>query len=107
MPGLSDPQNIPKASAALKLLQMLRDESHRFAITYHRKLRQKRTLTSELDGIPGVGPSRRKALLRHFGSVKRIREATVEAVTEVEGVSAKLAETIHSALNSKAPVGTD
>ncbi|MCY3680041.1 MAG: excinuclease ABC subunit UvrC [Gemmatimonadetes bacterium] len=94
LPGLSDPQNIPKSSSSLKLLQMLRDESHRFAIAYHRKLRDKRTLTSELDEIPGVGPSRRVALLKHFGSVKRIREAEVEEVAEVEGVGMRLAEVI-------------
>lgn len=94
VPGLSDPQNIPKTSSALKLLQMLRDESHRFAIEYHRKLRDKRTLTSELDEIPGVGPSRRIALLKHFGSVKRIREAGVEEVAEVDGVGLRLAEVI-------------
>ena len=94
VPGLSEPQNIPKSSSSLKLLQMLRDESHRFAIAYHRKLRQKRTLTSELDEIPGVGPSRRVALLKHFGSVKRIREAGVEEVAEVDGVGVRLAEVI-------------
>ena len=94
LPGLSNAQNIPKTSSSLKLLQMLRDESHRFAIAYHRKLRQKRTLTSELDDIPGVGPSRRKALLKHFGSVKRVREAAVEDVAQVNGVSLKLATAI-------------
>ena len=94
LPGLSAPQNIPKTSSSLKLLQMLRDESHRFAIAYHRKLRQKRTLTSELDEIPGVGPSRRVALLKHFGSVKRIREAGVEEVAKVDGVGVRLAEVI-------------
>ena len=94
LPGLSDPQNIPKTSSALKLLQMLRDESHRFAIAYHRKLRDKRTLTSELDEIPGVGPSRRVALLKYFGSVKRIREAEVEEVAKVDGVGLRLAEVI-------------
>ena len=94
LPGLSDPQNIPKTSSALKLLQMLRDESHRFAIAYHRKLRDKRTLTSELDEIPGVGPSRRIALLKYFGSVKRIREAEVEEVAKVDGVGLRLAEVI-------------
>ena len=99
LPGLSNAQNIPKTSSSLKLLQMLRDESHRFAIAYHRKLRQKRTLTSELDDIPGVGPSRRKALLKHFGSVKRIREATVEDVARVKGVSLKLATAICEGLN--------
>lgn len=94
LPGLSDPQNIPKTSSSLKLLQMLRDESHRFAIAYHRKLRDKRTLTSELDEIPGVGPSRRIALLKHFGSVKRIREAKVEEVAKVDGVGLRLAKVI-------------
>ncbi len=94
LPGLSNAQNIPKTSSSLKLLQMLRDESHRFAIAYHRKLLQKRTLTSELDDIPGVGPSRRKALLKHFGSVKRVREAAVEDVAQVNGVSLKLATAI-------------
>ena len=98
LPGLSNAQNIPKTSSSLKLLQMLRDESHRFAIAHHRKLRQKRTLTSELDDIPGVGPSRRKALLKHFGSVKRVREATVEDVAQVKGVSLKLATAICSGL---------
>ena len=102
LPGLSDPQNIPKTSSSLKLLQMLRDESHRFAIAYHRKLRQKRTLTSELDEIPGVGPSRRVALLKHFGSVKRIREAEVEEVAEVEGVGPRLAEVICEGLKVSA-----
>ena len=98
LPGLSNVQNIPKTSSSLKLLQMLRDESHRFAIAHHRKLRQKRTLTSELDDIPGVGPSRRKALLKHFGSVKRVREATVEDVAQVKGVSLKLATAICAGL---------
>lgn len=98
LPGLSNAQNIPKTSSSLKLLQMLRDESHRFAIVHHRKLRQKRTLTSELDEIPGVGPSRRKALLKHFGSVKRVREATVEDVAQVKGVSLKLATAICAGL---------
>ena len=107
LPGLSDPQNIPKTSASLRLLQGLRDESHRFAITYHRKLRQKRTLTSELDDIPGVGPSRRKALLRHFGSLKRIREASVETIAAVEGISPKLAIEIHTTLHQNPPIDPD
>lgn len=97
-PGLSAPQNIPKSSASLRLLQGLRDESHRFAITYHRKLRQKRTLTSELDDIPGIGPSRRKTLLRHFGSLKKVREASAEDLAAVDGISEKLAGEIHGAL---------
>ena len=98
LPGHSDPQNIPKTSSSLRLLQALRDESHRFAVTYHRKLRQRRTLTSELDGIEGIGPARRRALLRHFGSVKRIRASSVEDVAAVEGIGPKLAEQIQEAL---------
>jgi excinuclease ABC subunit C len=98
VPGNPDPQNIPKTSSSLRLLRAIRDESHRFAVTYHRKVRKKRTLASELDGIKGVGPARRQALLRHFGSVKRIREADVDAVAAVEGVGSRLAEQIHEAL---------
>lgn len=100
-PGLSAPQNIPKSSASLRLLQGLRDESHRFAITYHRKLRQKRTLTSELDEIPGIGPTRRKTLLRHFGSLKKVREASAEDIAAVDGISEKLAGEIYGALQGK------
>ncbi len=98
LPGHSDPQNIPKTSSSIRLLQALRDESHRFAVTYHRKLRQRRTLGSELDEIEGVGPARRKALLRHFGSVKRIRETDAAAVAGVEGIGTKLAGQILTAL---------
>ena len=101
-PGLSDPQNIPKTSASLRLLQGLRDESHRFAITYHRKLRQKRTLTSELDEIAGVGPNRRKILLRHFGSLKKVKEASVADLAGVNGISEKLAGEIYGALHKEA-----
>lgn len=103
LPGHSDPQNIPKSSSSLRLLQALRDESHRFAITYHRKLREKRTLTSELDDIGGVGPARRKTLLRHFGSVKRIREASVADIAAVEGIGEKLAAQISAALAPHEP----
>ena len=94
LPSHSDPQNIPKASAALKLLQAVRDESHRFAVTYHRKLRQKRTLASRLDELDGVGPARRKAMLAHFGSMKKIREAAASELAAVEGIGPKLAEQI-------------
>ena len=105
LPGYSEAQNIPKTSSSLKLLQGLRDESHRFAVTFHRKLRQKRTLTSELDDIEGVGPSRRKTLLKYFGSVKRIREAAVDKIADVEGIGPKLAVEIHSALNGPTESG--
>ena len=101
LPGHSDPQNIPKTSSSLRLLQALRDESHRFAVTYHRKLRQKRTLTSELDAVEGIGPARRRALLRHFGSVKRVREGSLEEVAAVEGIGPKLAVQIQAALKGE------
>jgi excinuclease ABC subunit C len=73
-------------SAELYLLVRLRDEAHRFAIEFHRKLRRARTLRSGLDEIPGIGALRRKALLRHFGSLRKVREATLEELARVEGV---------------------
>ena len=90
-PGQSDPVLLPRASASLRMLQVLRDEAHRFAVNYHRKLRGKRTLTSGLDSVPGIGPKRRQALLREFGSVRRLREADVEQIASVKGFSLKLA----------------
>ena len=101
LPGHSDPQNIPKTSSSLRLLQALRDESHRFALTYHRKLRKRRTFTSELDDIAGVGPARRRALLRHFSSLKRVKEAAAEEMAAVEGIGPKLAQQIHDALSAE------
>ncbi len=92
LPGMSDPQNIPKRSSGLKLLQQIRDESHRFAITYHRKLRSKRTLQSPLDEIPGIGPTRKNRLLKAFGSLKKIRQATPEELRE----KGKLPESVAS-----------
>jgi excinuclease ABC subunit C len=74
LPGRNDPVRIPRDSEALYLLQQVRDEAHRFAITYHRQLRGKKMTTSVLDSVPGLGPTRRKRLLKEFGSVKRIRE---------------------------------
>jgi len=94
LPGLSDPQSISKSSPGLKLLMQIRDEAHRFAIQYHRKLRGKRTVSSELDEIKGVGEVRKRALLKHFGSLEKIKEASVEQLSEVEGISRSLAEEI-------------
>lgn len=94
VPGASDPQNIPKTSSGLKLLQHIRDEAHRFAVTYHRTLRRKRTIQSAVDAIPGVGPARRRALIKHFGSVSSLREATVDEIELVEGISHDLAKKI-------------
>ena len=99
IPGEDFPVIFPRTSAALYMLQYVRDESHRFAITAHRKRRAKTQQRSVLDEIPGVGPSRQKALLRRFGSVKKIREATVGAIAEVPGIGDTLAQTIFDALN--------
>jgi len=89
-------------SNALFLLQRVRDEAHRFAVSYHRTLRRKTQLRSVLDGIPGVGAERRRNLLRHFGSVKRVREAAAEDLATVAGISATLAARIRAALDATA-----
>ncbi len=91
----SDPLMIPKGSASLRLLQRIRDEAHRFAVEYHRKLRKKRTIKSELDQIPGVGPARRKVLLKHFGSVEKIKQARLEKLLQIEGINKRVAENVY------------
>jgi excinuclease ABC subunit C len=78
----------------LKLLQQIRDEAHRFAVTYHRTLRKKRTLHSELDNIEGIGDVRRKALVKYFGSVSAIRDAQVDEIAMVPGINAAVANKI-------------
>ena len=94
LPGRSDPIILSRSSDALHLLQHLRDEAHRFAIAGHRKKRAARTRTSALDGVPGLGPAKRKALLRRMGSVKRIRAASAEELSEVPGIGPVLAEAV-------------
>lgn len=86
LPGEEYPTVLPRTSEGLYLLQRVRDEAHRFAITFHRQRRSKAMTTSVLDDVPGLGPTRRKALLRHFGSVKRLRAADVEEVAAVPGL---------------------
>lgn len=98
LPGRKNPVVLRRNSSALFLLQRVRDEAHRFAITYHRALRRKERLRSLLDAIPGIGATRRKRLLRHFGSVRRMRDATVAQLAEVSGISTALAESIERAL---------
>jgi excinuclease ABC subunit C len=98
LPGRKNPVLLKRNSSALFLLQRVRDEAHRFAIGYHRGLRRKERLQSALDSIPGIGSERRKRLLRHFGSVQRVREATVEALAKVHGISPALAAEIKKAL---------
>lgn len=100
LPGQSDSLTIPKSSPALILLKRIRDEAHRFAISYNRKVRGKRTIISELDAITGIGPGRRQALLSHFGSVERIRQASVDELTNVRGISTAIAEKILGQLRS-------
>jgi excinuclease ABC subunit C len=99
LPNRSDPILIPRSSEALYLLQQIRDEAHRFALQYHRLRRGKRMTQSALDGIPGLGQVRRKKLLKHFGSVKRMREATLEELTAVPGVTRPVAEALYLSLH--------
>jgi excinuclease ABC subunit C len=92
LPGQAEPILLPATSQGLYLVQRIRDEAHRFAITYHRNVRAKSSIASQLDEIPGIGPRRKKDLLRRFGSVKGIRQAPLEDIAAVPGFSAKLAE---------------
>lgn len=100
LPGEEDPVILARNSPALFLLQQIRDEAHRFAITYHRQQRSRRMRVSELDGIPGLGQVRRTDLVKHFGSVRKLREATVEQIAEVKGFGPKLAESVHRNLHA-------
>jgi excinuclease ABC subunit C len=93
-PGNTEPSPLDKSSAELHLLQRIRDESHRFAITYHRNLRSKKSRESALDSIAGVGPARKKALIRKFGSVRNLKDAAIDDLTSVKGVTPSLAKRI-------------
>jgi excinuclease ABC subunit C len=97
LPGRPDPIRLPRDSEALYLLQQVRDEAHRFAITYHRNLRSKRMVDSVLDQVGGIGPTRKKALLRRFGSLRQIREASLEELAEA--VPKGVAEDLYAALH--------
>jgi excinuclease ABC subunit C len=98
VPGRSEPVRLPRASEGLYLMQRVRDEAHRFAVTYHRKVRGKQTIISQLDGVPGIGPKRRSALLKHFGSIDAIRAASVEELAAVPGMTRKVAEQLKGSL---------
>ena len=95
LPGVKDPVALPSDSPALFLLQRVRDESHRFAITYHRELRKKAQFRSILDELPGIGPTRRRALLRTLGSLERIRSATLSELEAVPKLGRRAAATVH------------
>jgi len=99
LPGEAQPRILPKTSASLRLLQTLRDEAHRFALKNHRDQRAKSTLTSALDDIPGIGPKKRNALLKAFGSVKRIAATPLEEITAIPGFSQKQAGELLAYLN--------
>jgi len=98
IPGRSDPIILPRHSQGLYLIQRVRDEAHRFAITSHRKQRTRIGLASRLDSIPGIGPARRKALLLHFGSIQNIMEADIEELVKIPGITETLAFSIKSHL---------
>ncbi|SFB21555.1 Excinuclease ABC subunit C [Amycolatopsis marina] len=98
LPADPDPVILPRTSDALYLLQRVRDEAHRFAIRYHREKRSKRLQVSALDGVPGLGQSRRTALIKHFGSVKKLRQASVDEISAVPGVGRRTAEAVYGAL---------
>jgi excinuclease ABC subunit C len=98
LPGRSEPLRLPGTSEGLYLMQRIRDEAHRFAITYHRTVRRKQTITSQLDDVPGIGPKRRSALLKYFGSLDAIRAASVDELAAVPGMTRKAAEQLKGSL---------
>jgi excinuclease ABC subunit C len=99
LPEKKEPILLKRNSPILYLLQKMRDEAHRVAINFHRKRRSKKTISSSLDGIVGIGPAKRKALLKHFGSVKKIKEASEAELREVKGISEANAKAILKFLN--------
>ncbi|MDG9727956.1 excinuclease ABC subunit UvrC [Streptomyces sp. DH41] len=103
LPREDDPVVLPRTSEGLYLLQRVRDEAHRFAITYQRAKRAKRFRSSPLDDVPGLGETRKQALIKHFGSVKRLRSATIDQICEVPGIGRKTAETVAVALAQATP----
>ncbi|MFI1729695.1 excinuclease ABC subunit UvrC [Streptomyces acidicola] len=103
VPEEEDPVVLPRTSEGLYLLQRVRDEAHRFAITYQRTKRAKRFRAGPLDEVPGLGETRKQALVKHFGSVRKLRSATIDQICEVPGIGRKTAETIAAALAAAAP----
>ena len=100
VPWDETPVVLPSGSASLYLIKQVRDESHRFAITFHRELRDKAMTVSVLDEVPGVGPKRKKAIMRHFGSMKKLRAASPQEIAEVKGVPEAVAEEIWQVLRA-------
>ena len=105
IPDDEQPVILPRSSEGLYLLQRVRDEAHRFAITHHRQRRSAAMTVSELDAVPGLGPARKKALLAHFGSVKKLRAASAETIAAVPGVGPKVARAVVATLNAETAPG--
>lgn len=103
LPDDDDPVVLPRSSEGLYLLQRIRDEAHRFAITYQRAKRAKRIRSSPLDAVAGLGETRKQALIKHFGSVKKLRQATIDEICEVPGIGRRTAESVAVALAAAAP----
>ncbi|MFD5874404.1 excinuclease ABC subunit UvrC [Streptomyces sp. NPDC060322] len=103
LPDDDDPVVLPRSSEGLYLLQRIRDEAHRFAITYQRAKRAKRIRSSPLDDVPGLGDTRKQALIKHFGSVKKLRQATIDEICEVPGIGRRTAESVAAAFVAAAP----
>jgi excinuclease ABC subunit C len=101
VPGEADPIRIPRQSEALYLLQRIRDEAHRFAITYHRQLRGKRMTTSVLDGIPGLGEVRRKRLVKEMGGVRAVQQASLEELEALSWLPDAVAEAVHAKVHGR------
>jgi len=102
LPGQSEPVRIPRDSEALYLLQQVRDEAHRFAITYHRQLRDKRMTKSVLDDIAGLGPTRKARILKEFGSVKRLRDVPEEELVALSWLPETVARAVFERLHVRA-----
>jgi len=94
VPNMAESILLPRSSQGLYLLQRVRDEAHRFALSYHLRLRRRKGMASALDDVPGIGPKRKRALLRRFGSMKAVKEATVEEIAAVPGMTMALAERV-------------
>ncbi len=107
LPADPDPVILPRTSDALYLLQRVRDEAHRFAVRYHREKRSKRLQSSALDGVPGLGQARKTALIKHFGSVKKLKQASVDEIAAVPGFGKRTAEVVHAALTGENTTGTE
>jgi excinuclease ABC subunit C len=105
LPGQADPVRIARQSEALYLLQRIRDEAHRFAITYHRSLRAKRMTTSVLDGVPGLGPTRKRRLVKELGGIRAVRSAALEDLLALPWLPDAVARALYSQLHDPQPAG--